>query len=302
MSTSDWLLLILLSVFWGGGFFFTAIAVHEIPPVTLALGRVAIAALILLVYLRITGIALPRDATTWLALVIMSLFNNVFPFTLIFWSQTHIASGLAAILNATAPLFTIVIAHLVTSDEKITGARIAGLIAGFVGVVILVGIDALRELGVHVLAQFASLLAALCYAASSVFARRFQGQSPASVSAGLLIVSTFILIPLVALVDRPWTLPAPSGAAMVAMIALAVISTAAAYLIYFRVLARAGATNLILVTFLIPVSAIFLGTVILGEVLELRHMLGMLAIAVGLAAIDGRAPRFLMRLLRPQSA
>jgi drug/metabolite transporter (DMT)-like permease len=296
MSASDWLLLVLLSMLWGGAFFSAEIALREIPPLTLALARVGIAAAILVVYVRALGLRLPPFGALWGPLALMAILNNVAPFTLIFWSQTHITGGLASILNATTPLFTIIVAHLATSDDRITPARLVGLLAGFAGVLIVIGGDALRELGVDVAAQFASLLAALCYAGAGVYGRRLRAHPPAVLSAGMLLISTLIMLPLSAYVDRAWMLPMPSGAAMAATFALAAVSTAAAYLIYFRILARAGATNILLVTFLIPVSAILLGVVFLGETLEPRHLLGMGVIAIGLAAIDGRSQRLLLRL------
>jgi drug/metabolite transporter (DMT)-like permease len=297
MSASDWLLLVLLSVLWGGAFFSAEIALREIPPLTLALARVGIAAAILIVYVRAFGLPLPPFGTLWGSLTLMAVLNNVAPFTLIFWSQTHLTGGLASILNATTPLFTIVVAHFATSDDRITPARLVGLLAGLAGVLIVIGVDVLRELGVHVAAQFASLLAALCYAAAGVYGRRLRGHPPAVLGAGMLLISTLIMLPLAAYVDRPWMLSKPSTDAMAATLALAAVSTAAAYLIYFRILARAGATNILLVTFLIPVSAILLGAVFLGETLEPRHLFGMGAIALGLAAIDGRPQRWLSRLL-----
>jgi drug/metabolite transporter (DMT)-like permease len=295
MSASDWALLLLLSLLWGGSFFFAEIALEEIPPLTLALLRVALAAAILFAYVRARGLTLPAYGPMWGSLAVMAVLNNVAPFTLIFWSQTHIGGGLASILNATTPLFTIMVAHFATQDDRITPARLVGLVAGFLGVLIVIGADALRELGVHVVAQLASLLAAFCYALSGVYGRRFRGLAPAVLSACILLISTIVMLPLVAVLDRPWMLPLPSAGAIAATIAIAAISTAFAYLIYFRVLARAGATNLLLVTFLIPVSAILLGVLFLDETLELRHMLGMAAIAVGLAAIDGRPQQILAR-------
>jgi drug/metabolite transporter (DMT)-like permease len=297
MSLSDWSLIVVLSIFWGGSFFFAGVAVREIPPLTLALARVGIAAAILLVYVRAVGLTLPPPGPIWGPLAVMAVLNNVAPFTLIFWSQTHIPSGLASILNATTPLFTIIVAHFATADDKITPSRLVGLLAGFLGVLIVIGPEALRDLGVSVLAQLASLLAAICYAVTGVYGRRFKALAPAVVSASMLLVATGLLLPL-AVYDRPWALPVPSFGAVAATIALAAFSTALAYLIYFRVLARAGATNLLLVTFLIPVSAILLGALFLGETLAPRHLVGMAAIALGLAAIDGRPQRALMEVLR----
>jgi drug/metabolite transporter (DMT)-like permease len=239
----------------------------------------------------VTGIALPATLSDWRPYALMGLLNNVIPFTLLFWGQTHIPSGLAAILNATTPLFTVVVAHVATADEKLNAARLAGLAAGLAGVVVMIGPDVLRDLGANVLAQLACLLAAISYAFAGVYGRRFRGEPTLRVAAGQLTASSVILALPVALIDRPWMLSAPSGKAIMALVALAALSTALGYLIFFRILARAGATNVALVTFLIPVSAILLGTLVLGEQLAIRHLVGMAAIALGLAAIDGRAVR-----------
>jgi drug/metabolite transporter (DMT)-like permease len=295
MSAADWLLLVGLSLLWGGSFFFAKIAVLELPPLTVALGRVAIAAAILLTLARATAVALPGTLADWQPYALMGLLNNVLPFTLLFWGQTHIPSGLAAILNATTPLFTVLVAHVATADEKLTAPRLAGLAAGFAGVVVMIGPDVLRDLGANALAQLACLLAAISYAFAGVYGRRFRGEPALRVAAGQLTASSVILALPVVLIDRPWMLSAPSSKAIMALVALAALSTALGYLIYFRLLARAGATNVLLVTFLIPVSAILLGTLVLGEQLATRHFAGMAAIALGLAAIDGRAAKLLAR-------
>jgi drug/metabolite transporter (DMT)-like permease len=294
MSASDWALLLLLSVLWGGSFFFTGVAVREIPPLTAVLGRVAIAGLVLFVVVRAMGLSLPPRAT-WPSIVLFSLLNNLFPFSLLFWGQTQIASGLAAILNATMPLFAIVIAHWTTADDRMTPARALGVLVGFAGVAVMIGPDVAGVLDAHVLAQLACLLAAFFYAVSSIYGRRFRHQPPAALALAQMVSSTLIFIPIALVLDRPWSLPAPSPHALAALVAVGAVSTGLAYLIYFRILARAGATNLSLVTFLIPVSAILLGTTFLGEVLAPRHFLGMAAIALGLLAIDGRPARSLAR-------
>jgi drug/metabolite transporter (DMT)-like permease len=288
MSATDWLLLIALSLLWGASFFFGKIAVLELPPLTVAFGRVAIAAVILIALARATGVALPTTIATWRPFAIMGLLNNALPFSLILWGQTHIPSGLAAILNATTPLFTVLVAHWATRDEKLTPARVIGVASGLGGVVVMVGPDLLRELGSNVAAQGACVLAALSYAFAGIYGRRFRGQPPLRVAAGQLVMSSVMVAPLALVLDKPWTLSPPSVAAWSALMGTAILSTALGYLIYFRVLARAGATNVLLVTFLIPVSAILLGTLILGEQLAVRHIVGMIAIAIGLAAIDGR--------------
>lgn len=288
MSATDWLLLALLSVLWGGSFFFGKVALYDLPPLTVAFGRVAVAAAILGTLARASGTPLPASIATWRPFIAMGLLNNVLPFGLILWGQTHIASGLAAILNATTPLFTVLVAHLATPDEKLTGRKLAGVIVGFGGVVAMIGADLVRAVGTHIVAQLACLLAAVSYAIAAIYGRRFRGEPPLRVAAGQLTASSLLLAPLALAIDRPWTLAQPGASTWTALLALASISTALAYLIYFRILSRAGATNVALVTFLIPVSAILLGSLILGEQLAARHFFGMITIAIGLIAIDGR--------------
>jgi drug/metabolite transporter (DMT)-like permease len=261
--------------------------------------RVSLAAVTLLAMLRLGGIALPCEPRIWAALLVMSLLNNVVPFTLIAWGQSHIASGVASIFNATTPLFGVLVAHVWTSDEKATPSRLAGVVVGFAGVTVMMGGAALRTAGVDLHAQSAILIASFCYAVSGVFGRRFtaMGVAPLATAAGMLTLSSFLLLPLALVVDRPWTLPAPSAAAILSVAALALVSTAFAYLLYFRILAVAGATNLMLVTFLIPISAIVLGASVLGERLALKHFVGMALIGLGLAAIDGRLLAAMRRMV-----
>lgn len=209
-------------------------------------------------------------------------------------AQAQIPSGLASILNATTPLFGVVVAHWLTTDEKLTPARLAGVLCGMAGVAVMIGPAALAGLGGDkLLAQLAVLGAALSYAFSGVFGRRFRrlGITPVQSAAGQLTASSLTLLPLALLIDRPWLLQAPPTGALAAVAALALLSTALAYLIFFRLLASAGATNLLLVTFLIPVSAILFGVALLGETIEPRQLAGMALIAAGLAAIDGRVMR-----------
>jgi drug/metabolite transporter (DMT)-like permease len=298
ISATDWLLLLMLSVLWGGSFYFTKIAVLEIPPMTLAFGRVAIAALALAIFTRAMGERFPRDASTWWNLTMMAAFNNVVPFTLIFWGQIHITIGLAGILNATSPLFAVVIAHLMTHDDRLSGGRIAGLIAGFIGVVVLIGPDLLTDLGTNVLAELACLAGSCFFALGAVMARRVRGFPPVVMAAGQLIMSTILLLPMVLLFDRPESILTASRTAIWAMVSLALLSSALAYLIYFRLIARAGATNALISTFLIPVTAILLGLVLLNEVVSARQLAGMAVIFIGIAAIDGRPARFIARTLR----
>jgi drug/metabolite transporter (DMT)-like permease len=300
MRLIEWLMLIALSILWGGSFFFVEIAIADLPPFTLVLLRVGIAALALNLFVQIARVAMPTDWRSWRDFLIMGFLNNAVPFSLIVWGQTQIGGALASILNATTPLFTVVIAHGLTRDERLTGGRLAGAILGFVGVTVLIGSDVLHSLGASALAQVGILGAALSYACAAVFGRRFRraGIAPAAAASGQVTASTMILLPVVLAIDPPWTLPLPGATAWGAVVGLALLSTALAYIIYFRVLATAGAVNLLLVTFLVPVSASALGIAVLGEQLAANHLIGMALIGLGLAAMDGRPIRRLRRALR----
>lgn len=290
MTSTEWGMLLALSLLWGGSFFFTSVAIKALPPFTIVVLRVGIAALILLAILPFFGLRMPRDSRIWAAFFGMGLLNNVAPFCLIVWGQTHIASGLAAILNATTPLWTVIVAHVVTAEEKMTGNRLAGVVIGLAGVALMIGPEALGGLGSNVTAQLAVLAAAISYAFAAIFGRRFKkmGVEPIVTATGQVTASSLMLLPVCLLVDRPWTLPMPGLAVWAAIAGIAVLSTALAYILYFRILTSAGATNLALVTFLIPVSAIVLGALVLGERLALKHIAGMALIGLALAAIDGR--------------
>ena len=295
MSPLDWTLLLALSILWGGSFFFVGVAVKALPPFTIVLLRVAIAATALHAVLRLSRTAMPWDRRTWLAFFGMGLLNNSIPFSLIVWGQTQIASGLASILNATTPLFTVLVAHLLTADERLSKGRIAGVLIGLAGIVVLIGPQALAGLGQDVAAQLAVLGAAVSYGFAAIFGRRFKrmGVPPLATAAGQVTASSLLLLPVALIVDRPWTLAWPEPSAWGAIVGLALLSTALAYVVFFRILASAGAVNLSLVTFLIPPSAILLGVAILGERLQATDFLGMALIGLGLAAIDGRiAARF----------
>ena len=287
-STTFWLLLVSLSVLWGGSFFFAEIALRELPPLTIVLGRVGIAAICLHLLVIITGQRMPKSLRLWGAFLVMGTLNNLIPFSLIVWGQTEITSGLASILNATTPLFAVVIAHFLTADEKLTIHKAAGILTGFVGIVIMVGPGALAGLGAEALAQIAILTAALTYGFAGLYGRRFKGVAPMTVATGQVTCSTLLLIPLVLVIDHPLDLVMPGMATFAALFGLAVLSTALAYILYFKILALAGATNLMLVTFLIPISALLLGTLFLGEIITPTELTGMALIMIGLALIDAR--------------
>lgn len=229
----------------------------------------------------------------------MGALNNFIPFTLIFWGQAEITSGLASILNATTPLWTAVLAHFLTQDERMSGNKLAGVAFGLTGVIGMIGPAALSGVGLNVLAQLAVLGAAISYGFAGIFGRCFKrlGVNPLVTAAGQLTGTTVMMLPVALIADQPWTLPSLSLTTYGAVAGLALLCTAVAYVIYFRLLASAGATNLLLVTFLIPVSALVLGITILGETLEPRQLAGMVLIGLGLAAIDGR----LWKLIRGRS-
>lgn len=298
MTVLEWAMLIALAAVWGGSFFFNGVAVRELPVFTVVVSRVVLAALLLLVILRFTGERMPTERSTWFAFFGMGLLNNAIPFSLIVWGQQHLASTVASILNASTPLFTVVFAHLLTRDEKMTANKLLGVVVGFAGVAVMIGLDAIDTLGTDIVPQLMCLAGAVSYAFAGIYGRRFQamGVTPMTTATGQVIASSILLLPLMLVIDRPWMLDTPSMAAIGALIGIAAVSTALAYVLYFRILSTAGATNLLLVTFLIPISAIILGVWFLGESLLPRHLAGMALIGVGLAAIDGRPWAAIRRL------
>lgn len=295
MGTVEWSLLVFLSILWGSTYFFVAVAVDVYAPLVVVLARVGIAALALNLLLLVMRIPLTRSASLWGAFFIMGVLNNLIPFSLMAWGQTHIGGSLAAILNASTPLFAVVVAHLFTDDEKLTVGRVAGLVIGFGGVVMMVGTSALQELGSETIAQLAVVGGAFSFALAGVFGRRFQrlGVDPLMTATGQLTASTVVLLPLTLLFVRPWFIAEPTIGSIASLVGLALLATAVAYIVYFRLLASAGAVNMLLVTLLLPVTAILLGVTFLGEVLAPRHIGGMGLIALGLAAMDGRPARYI---------
>jgi drug/metabolite transporter (DMT)-like permease len=290
MTPLTWAMMVLLSFCWGGSFFFIGIAVTELPTFTIVVLRVGLAALALWVVVFVSAIDMPKNLSFWSAIALMALFNSVLPFLLIVWGQSHVPSGLASILVATTPLFGVLLAHFATADERMTVPHVVSVVCGFAGVVVLIGPGLLRELGTDLLAQLSLLGGAFCYALSGVYGRRFSrdGISPLATATGQLTVSTVLLLPPALYIDQPWTLFMPSPAASLAVLGVALVSTAFAYLLYFRILATAGAINLLLVNFLVPVSAIMLGLSILNETLKTEHLIGMALIFIGLTLRDGK--------------
>jgi drug/metabolite transporter (DMT)-like permease len=296
MNATEWALLLVLAVLWGGSFFFGKVALAVFPALTLVALRTGLAALALLLFLALRGIALPLSLALWGRFLVMGLLNNALPFALINFGQTQIDSGLAAILNATTPLFTVLLAHLVTEDERLTRNRIAGVALGFAGVVVMIGPAALRgphlgALGLAGLGKLAVVGAAASYACAGLYGRRLSGLPPVANACGMLVASSLVMLPVALLVDGTAGFVGGLAAGLpiwAAVAGLALLSTALAYIVYFRLLATAGATNLLLVTFLIPVSALLLGGLVLGERPDWTSLAGMALIFLGLAAVDGR--------------
>ena len=297
MNGNDWLILLVLALIWGGAFFFIGVAVRYVPPLTYVWLRLTIGAAGLWAWLMIRRerLSLPRQA--WGSILLLALLNNAIPFTLFGWGQTHIASGLASILNATTPIWGVVVAHVLTHDERLTPRKLAGVVLGFGGVAVMIGPSLLTNLGSGALAQLACVTASLSYALAAVWARRFKrlGISPLSVTTGQLTAGALVMLPVSLAVDQPWTHAAPPLTAWAAIAALALLCTAFGYVLYFRLIDRAGATNALLVTLLVPPVAILLGGLFLGETLAPQDFAGLALIALGLGAIDGRLFTFVVR-------
>jgi len=290
MRTAEWFLLVLLGVIWGGSFFFAKIAVEEVPPLTLVLFRVSLGAILLAIYIAVSGRNFPVGWIVWGAFLLMGLINNVIPFSLLFWGQTQISSGLASILNATTPIFTVIVAHLFTQDEKLNWHKLLGVVLGFAGVSVMLGAGFTDAAANPPIAMLACLGAGVSYAFAGVFGRRFArlGVGPARVALGQLTGSSLIMLPIVVLFDPPIAPLDYATSTLLSVLGLAVICTAFAYILFFRILATGGATNLSLVTLIVPASAIVLGSVFLNEQLGLYEMLGLSLIAIGLLTTDGR--------------
>lgn len=288
MTARVWAMLVALAVLWGASFFFVAIATHELPPFTLVLWRVTQAWIILLPIALLSGGRLPRDWNLWLAFLVMAVLNNVIPFSLISKGQQTVPSGLASVINATTPLFTAVLAHFFAQGEPLTIRRVAGVLVGVGGVAILMGPDVMEGRGTSVFGMTLLLGATFSYGCAAVWGRRLREVPPLVAACSQLIASCAVLAVLAALFDRPWSLSAPSLATVGAMTGLAVLSTALAYILFYRILSEAGGTNAMLVTLLIPVAGLALGVMVLGEPLLARHVVGALVIGSALLVIDGR--------------
>ncbi len=304
MGFIEWRDLLSLALLWGLSFFVVEIAITELQPLSIVALRVSIAALVLWVYLAISGQIQSLGKEGWFCCAVMSVLNNVIPFSLIVWGQQTITGGLAAIINASTPLFTVLVAGMLLRDERLTGSRLCGALTGLTGVAVMMVFSTSNAPEIveatagnndnNWLARLAIAGAAICYAFATVWGRRFKTlELPTThVVTGQLTVSTLIMIPLALLIDTPFwgagSSASISSATILSILVLAIFSTAFAYLLYFRILSSAGAVNLSLVTLLIPVTAVILGRLFLDERIGAIEYTGMAIIAVGLLVTDGR--------------
>lgn len=294
MSAREWALLLFLSVLWGASFLFIRLAMEDLGALTLVFLRTALAAGILYSVVKLRGMSMPTDKVLWQQIFVLGFFNNIIPFTLLFWSEIHISAGLASILNALTPLFAVLLAHYLGQNERITPNRLLGLFFGIGGVAVLIGPGLLATMfgtgdsGLVILAEIAVVVASLSYAMATRYGRRFKEYPPLIIATGQVSVSALMSLPLALLVDHPFEQAMPHWQTWLSVGWLGILSTALAYVIYFRLLSSAGATNITLVTLLAPVTAVLLGWLVLGEYLLPQHYMGMALIAMGLLAIDGR--------------
>ncbi|MFK7805495.1 MAG: DMT family transporter [Anaerolineae bacterium] len=287
MGFSEWSLLLFLALLWGSSFLLMKVAVQELPVFTVVLGRVGIAALVMTVYVFAKGLAMPTSFKEWGQLFLLGFLRAGLPISLFVWAGTQIDSSVSGILNSTTPLFTVLVAHFLTQDEKLTSNKLLGIIAGMVGVVFLIGPNALQGLGNNVLGQMAVLGATLSYGFAGVYGRRFKHMPVAVSTAGLLIGSTLMILPIALFLDQPWLLR-PSLIATGSVVALAVFNTGIAFMVWLTLVLKVGATNTSQVTIIIPVVALILGFIVLQEAIEWNAVVGLGFILLGLAISQNR--------------
>ncbi|MGO4620208.1 DMT family transporter [Ensifer sp. 2YAB10] len=277
-------LLLALATLWGASYTFIKIGIGTIPPVTLIAARTLIAGMLLLAVLRWRGLKLPRDAATWRRFLFQACLNSVVPFTLIAWAEQTIDAGIASILNATTPIFAFLMTALVTRHEQVTVRKLVGVVAGMTGISLIIGMEAFGGLGEQLLPQLAVVLATVCYAGAAIFGRSFKGLDPMMPAAGSLVSGAVLLIPTSLIVDRPWTL-APSVESLLALLGLAVFSTALAFAIYFRLIQTLGSVGATAQAYLRVPVGVAIGTVFLGEKLSDTAWVGLACVIVGVAAM-----------------
>jgi drug/metabolite transporter (DMT)-like permease len=284
-------LLGILATLWGASYTFIKVGVETIPPVTLIAARTLIAGGLLLLVMRLRGVAMPRDRASWLSFLVQACLNSVVPFTLIAWGERTVDAGLATILNSSAPIFTFLITVAIVRHEAVTARKLVGVVAGLAGICLIVGFEALAGPGDALVAQLAIVAATICYAGAAIFGKRFKGLDPIVPAAGSMLCGTAILIPASVLLDRPWQL-APSIGSVLALLALSVFSTAFAFTIYFRLLHTLGSVGTTSQAYLRVPIGVAVGVVFLGETLTSTAWLGLACVVLGVAAmtIPARKP------------
>ncbi|MGJ4926114.1 DMT family transporter [Bradyrhizobium sp. HKCCYLS2038] len=282
--TTDLALLLLLSTLWGASYTFIRIGVETIPPLTLIAARTLIAGLLLALLIRSRGLAWPRERATWRRFMIQAGLNSVVPFTLIAWAERSVEAGLATILNATSPIFTFMLTALVTRHEPVTLRKLGGVAAGLAGTGLIVGVGALHGLGEQFSAQLAIVAATICYAGAAIMGKSFKGLDPMLPAAGSLLSGAVILIPLALMVDHPWTLT-PSLRSVLALLALATVSTAAAMVIYFRLVQTLGSIGATAQSYLRVPIGVAIAVAGLGERLAPTAWIGLGCVVIGVVAM-----------------
>lgn len=290
LDATGWGLIAILSILWGGAFFLIEVGLRSYPPMTLVLMRLALAIPPMLLAMRIMRQRLPDEARIWVLLTVVGALNCALPFALFFWGQQYLNSGYASILNATTPLWGVITAHFLTSDEKATPARIVGVLIGMAGITVMVGPEAIKGLSNNLLAQIACIVSTLFYSFAAIYGRRLSktALTPMAVATGQTITAALLMVPIALFVDQPWTMDLPRLDSTLAGVTLALFSTALAYALYFRLIDRAGASNAQMVAFLMPILAVILGISFLGESLNMGQIIGAGLIAIGLVILDGR--------------
>lgn len=282
--TVELLLLALLATLWGASYTFIKLGVATIPPITFIAARTLIAALILLAVLRLRGLRLPRDRTTWKRFAIQAALNSVMPFTLIAWAELTIDAGLAAILNSTTPIFTFLLTLVLARHEPSSLRKFFGVLAGMIGICLIIGVEALNGVGRELLAQLAMLIATVSYAGAAIFGRNFKDLDPMMPAAGSMLCGAIILIPLSLVVDQPWTL-SPSTSSLLALLGLAVFSTALAFCIFFRLVNTLGSVGTTAQAYLRVPIGVAIGALFLGERLTDTAWVGLVCVVAGVAAM-----------------
>lgn len=280
----DILLLLLLSTLWGASYTFIRVGVESIPPVSLIAARTLIAGLLLIGWMSVSGVAMPRSGAVWKRLFVQACLNSVIPFTLIAWAQQYVEAGVATILNSTAPVFVFFVTWFLTKHEAVTMRKLVGVIAGLLGICLIIGFSALNGLGDQVLPQLAIVAATICYAGAAIYGRSFQGLSPLVPAAGSLIAGAIVLIPISLIFDRPWTLQ-PSFNSTAALLMLSVFSTAIAFVIYFRLVQTLGSVGTTSQAYLRVPIGVAIGAIFLGESLPPTMWMGLGCVVIGVAAM-----------------